>query len=217
MCIRDREMDQLTIRECAMLAGMVQKPYNTNPRLNIYQRTLTDAKREELEELYASGAITEAQYRYSLDNNNQMYVTDRRTNVVLLAMYEGGFITKDQYEAALQDTVTVLEESSNNQLYDCLLYTSRHTKQNQGPKPQPATAGLETTLLACMLKSQDALLAALSRMQALEIRFPTAALNQLAERLLAENPDPALLMGELTGETAALMSQACLLYTSRCV
>ena len=84
----------------------------------------------------------------------------------------------------------------------------RHTKQNQGPKPQPATAGLETTLLACMLKSQDALLAALSRMQALEIRFPTAALNQLAERLLAENPDPALLMGELTGETAALMSQA---------
>ena len=51
-------------------------------------------------------------------------------------------------------------------------------------------------------------MAALSRMQALEIRFPTAALNQLAERLLAENPDPALLMGELTGETAALMSQA---------
>ncbi len=44
-----KEMDQLTIRECAMLAGMVQKPYNTNPRLNIYQRTLTDAKREELE------------------------------------------------------------------------------------------------------------------------------------------------------------------------
>ena len=68
----------------------------------------------------------------------------------------------------------------------------RHTKQNQGPKPQPATAGLETTLLACMLKSQDALLAALSRMQALEIRFPTAALNQLAERLLAENPDPVV-------------------------
>ena len=71
-----------------------------------------------------------------------------------------------------------------------------------------STTGLMTTLLACMLKSQDALLAALSRMQALEIRFPTAALNQLAERLLAENPDPALLMGELTGETAALMSQA---------
>lgn len=84
----------------------------------------------------------------------------------------------------------------------------RHTKQNQAPRPQPPTAGLETTLLACMLKSQDALLSALSRMQALEIRFPTAALNQLAERLLAENPDPALLMGELPGETAALMSQA---------
>ena len=110
-----KEMKELTIRECAMLAGLVQKPYNTNPRLNIYKRTLTDAKRQELQELYDSGAITEAQYRYSLDNNNQMYVTDRRTNVVLLAMYEGGFITKEQYEAALNDTVTVIEESANNQ------------------------------------------------------------------------------------------------------
>ena len=113
-----KEMGELTIRECAMLAGLVQKPYTTNPRINTYQRTLTDSKREELEELYASGAITEAQYRYSLENNNQMYVTDRRTNVVLLAMYEGGFITKEQYESALNDTVTIIEESSNNQLYD---------------------------------------------------------------------------------------------------
>lgn len=113
-----KEMKELSIRECAMLAGLVQKPYNTNPRLNTYKRTLTDNKRTELKELYDSGAITEAQYRYSLDNNNQMYVTDRRTNVVLLAMYEGGFITKEQYESALNDTVSVIEESANNQLYD---------------------------------------------------------------------------------------------------
>lgn len=112
-----KEMKELTIRECAMLAGLVQKPYNTNPRLNTYKRNLNQAKRDELKELYDSGGITEAQYRYSLDNDNQMYVTDRRTNVVLLAMYEGGFITKEQYEAALGDTVTVIEESANNQPY----------------------------------------------------------------------------------------------------
>ena len=84
----------------------------------------------------------------------------------------------------------------------------RHTKQNPEPRPQPRTAGLETTLLACMLKSEDALLTALSRMQALEVSFPTAELNPLSERLLAERPDTSLLMGELSGETAALMSQA---------
>ncbi|MEA5060525.1 MAG: transglycosylase domain-containing protein [Candidatus Pelethousia sp.] len=113
-----KEMKELSIRECAMLAGLVQKPYNTNPRLNTYKRTLTDAKRTELKELYDSGGINEAQYRYSLDNDNQMYITDRRTNVVLLAMYEGGFITKEQYETALNDTVTIIEESANNQLYE---------------------------------------------------------------------------------------------------
>ena len=113
-----KEMQELTIRECAMLAGLVQKPYNTNPRLNTYKRTLTDSKREEMRELRDSGAITEAQYRYSLDNDCQMYVTDRRTNVVLLAMYEGGFITKEPYETALNDTVYIIEESANNQLYD---------------------------------------------------------------------------------------------------
>ena len=112
-----KEMKDLTIRECAMLAGLVQKPYNTNPRLNNYKRTLTEAKRAELQELYESGGITVAQYRYSLDNDNQMYVTDRRTNVVLLSMYEGGFITKEQYESALNDTVNIVEESANNQSY----------------------------------------------------------------------------------------------------
>ena len=47
-----KEMSELTIRECAMLAGMVQKPYYTNPRSNTYTRTLSDSARQELEELY---------------------------------------------------------------------------------------------------------------------------------------------------------------------
>ena len=113
-----KELSELTIRECAMLAGMVQKPHYTNPRSNIYSRTLTENAAAELQELYESGGITEAQYNYSLTNNNQMYVTERRTNVVLLAMYEGGFITREQYDTALNDTVTILEKSTSTELYD---------------------------------------------------------------------------------------------------
>ena len=113
-----KELSELSIRECAMLAGMVQKPHYTNPRSNIYSRTLTESAARELEELHESGGITDAQYNYSLSNNNQMYVTERRTNVVLLAMYEGGFITREQYETAMEDTVTVIETSTSTELYD---------------------------------------------------------------------------------------------------
>ena len=113
-----KEMSELTIRECAMLAGMVQKPYYTNPRSNTYSRTLSDSARQELEELHNSKSITDEQYNYSLENNNQMYVTDRRTNVVLLAMYEGGFITHEQYETALNEKVEIKEKSASTELYD---------------------------------------------------------------------------------------------------
>ena len=45
-----KELSELTIRECAMLAGMVQKPHYTNPRSNIYSRTLTENAAAELQE-----------------------------------------------------------------------------------------------------------------------------------------------------------------------
>ncbi|MBQ3131279.1 MAG: penicillin-binding protein, partial [Clostridia bacterium] len=113
-----KELSGLTIRECAMLAGMVQKPHYTNPRANIYSRTLTENAAAELQELHESGGITQEQYVYSLTNNNQMYVTERRTNVVLLAMYEGGFITREQYDNALNEKVTIIEKSTSTELYD---------------------------------------------------------------------------------------------------
>lgn len=86
---------------------------------------------------------------------------------------------------------------------------NRNTKQN---KPRISKEGgpgsLETMLLACMLKSEEALVAALGRMQELETAFPTEELNPLAERLLAERPGLSLLVGELPPETAALLSRA---------
>lgn len=85
---------------------------------------------------------------------------------------------------------------------------NRHTKQNKPVLQQGGGQSLETTLLACMLKSEEVLVAALGRMQELETAFPTAELNPLAERLLAEKPELRLLMGELPPETAALLSRA---------
>ena len=92
-----KEMSELTIRECAMLAGMVQKPNYTNPRANTYKR-------------------------FYEDGTNKMDITDARTDVVLKAMYEAEFITLDEYQNALNETVEILEVSSQKQLYDMAYY-----------------------------------------------------------------------------------------------
>lgn len=88
-----KELDQLTIRECAMLAGMVQKPNVTNPRANTYRR-------------------------FNEDGTNKMNVTNERTDVVLGKMYKNGLISLEEYEAALKENVHILEQSTQKQLYD---------------------------------------------------------------------------------------------------
>ena len=75
-----KDLSELTLRECACLAGLIQNPSRYNPRSNYYSRS--NPKR-----------------------------TDNRTNLVLYEMCENGFITKEQYEEAKKDTMTVLEES----------------------------------------------------------------------------------------------------------
>ena len=88
-----KEMRDLTIRECAMLAGMVQKPNVTNPRANMYRRFYEDGR-------------------------NKMDVTNERTDVVLDKMFKNGFITREEYEQALTEEVSILEVSAQKQLYD---------------------------------------------------------------------------------------------------
>ena len=78
-----KELKALTIRECAMLAGMVQKPYETDPRANTYKRSYEDGR-------------------------NKMDITDARTDVVIECMYKAGFITLEQKEKALSETVTIV-------------------------------------------------------------------------------------------------------------
>lgn len=82
-----KELNELTIRECAMLAGCIQKPYTFNPRKNMYQR-------------------------------DSMDLTNERTDTVLDRMYSAGFITYEQYQHALKDTVHIVEVSQKKQLYD---------------------------------------------------------------------------------------------------
>ena len=82
-----KELSELTIRECAMLAGLPQAPYRYDPRKNMYQR-------------------------------DKMEVTNERTNQVLARMYQAGFITKDQYQSALTETVSIIEVSEQKQMYD---------------------------------------------------------------------------------------------------
>lgn len=87
-----KELNELTLQECAMLAGITRNPWKYDPRKNIYERGP----------------------EYELE-------TCKRTNLVLHEMYENGFITLEQYEEAKFDTenlanntYTVLEKGTSN-------------------------------------------------------------------------------------------------------
>ena len=70
-----KELDELTLRECAMLAGMTNNPYYYNPRRNFYTRKGED--------------------------RDFPSVTNDRTDYVLECMFKNQFITAEQYNKAL--------------------------------------------------------------------------------------------------------------------
>lgn len=81
-----KELDQLTLRECAMLAGLTRSPNYYNPRSNFYTR--------------------------NTEGSNMPDITNNRTDYVLRQMRENGLITAQQYNAALdRSTASVLEKS----------------------------------------------------------------------------------------------------------
>ena len=81
-----RDPSELTLRECAMLAGLTNNPYYYNPRRNFYTR--------------------------QSDTTDYAKLTNDRTDYVLRCMYENEFITYAQYQAALDpSTANVLETS----------------------------------------------------------------------------------------------------------
>ena len=81
-----KELGELTLRECAMLAGMTRSPNYYNPRRNFYSR--------------------------NTPGSNTADITNNRTDYVLRQMREHGLISTQEYTAALdRSTATVLETS----------------------------------------------------------------------------------------------------------
>ena len=89
-----KELNELSIRECAMIAGLTQNPYRYNPRLNYYWE------------------------RYGRDEDAYEKYTVARTDTVLSRMYENGKITRDQYLSALDEQISIVEVSENAKMYD---------------------------------------------------------------------------------------------------
>ena len=93
-----KELNQLTLRECAMLAGMTRSPNYYNPRRNFYTKNTEGSKTAD--------------------------ITNNRTDYVLRQMRENGLISTQEYYAALDpSTAGVLETSpASTDLYDYTHY-----------------------------------------------------------------------------------------------
>ena len=91
-----KDLSQLTLRECATLAGMIRNPTRYNPRRCYYG----DSTYSTLEGL------------------------NTRTDYVLSEMLDQQMITQEEYEAALNETLTVLETSTatTDAMYDNAYY-----------------------------------------------------------------------------------------------
>lgn len=82
-----KELNELTLRESAILAAIARSPYLYNPRLNYY----------------------------SFDSPH--YIVDR-ANLVLMGMYEAGYISKGELDIALNEGDYIIEESEKQKMYD---------------------------------------------------------------------------------------------------
>ena len=92
-----KELKDLTLRECAMLAGLCTNPYYYNPRRNFYTR--------------------------KSETTDYAAVSNNRTDYALRMMYENQFITHEEYMAALDHgTAHVLETPQGGGMYDYVYY-----------------------------------------------------------------------------------------------
>lgn len=96
-----KELSELSIRECAMLAGMIKSPNTYDPRRNTYTRTYTTGEKA---------------------GQNKMDITNARTDTVIKRMYQAGFITYEQMQTALNDDVYIVEERQSSNVDDMLYF-----------------------------------------------------------------------------------------------
>ncbi|MDR0396193.1 MAG: transglycosylase domain-containing protein [Oscillospiraceae bacterium] len=94
-----KDLKDLTLRECAMLAGVTRNPYYYNPRRNFYTRNTGESQ--------SAG------------------ITNSRTDYVLRVMYENQFITQSEYQDALNTATASVERNapgSNEPIYKYTYY-----------------------------------------------------------------------------------------------
>ncbi len=100
-----KELSELTVRECAMLAGLTQAPYRYDPRRNMYQRDkmeVTDERTNQvLSRMYQAGFITKDQYNTALTEQVQIIEVSQQKQ-----MYDMAYFV----EYAISDVVTHLLE-----------------------------------------------------------------------------------------------------------
>ena len=100
-----KELSELTVRECAMLAGLTQAPYRYDPRRNMYQRDkmeVTDERTNQvLSRMYQAGFITKEQYNTALTEQVQIIEVSEQKQ-----MYDMAYFV----EYAISDVVTHLLE-----------------------------------------------------------------------------------------------------------
>lgn len=106
-----KELNQLTLRECAMLAGTARSPYYYNARRNIYLRetpkVANDRADYALHQMYENQFITYEQYMAALDQSTM--------TVLPQAPNSGGAMYEYPYyvEYAVQDVIDELLEMNN--------------------------------------------------------------------------------------------------------
>ncbi|MGI6664049.1 MAG: transglycosylase domain-containing protein [Christensenellaceae bacterium] len=92
------DLSTLTLRECACLAGITQNPWYYNPRLVYYNQT------EDLQK-----------------KQTRIEAFEKRIDHVLYRMYVAGYISQEEYDYALQDTLRIEEKS-----YSAVVYPMPH-------------------------------------------------------------------------------------------
>ena len=82
------DMNDLTLKEIAVLAGLVRNPASYNPRRNYH------------------------------GSEDRRHITENRAELVLKAMLENDYITEQEYEAAKNEELHVVKDATRLKLYD---------------------------------------------------------------------------------------------------
>ena len=105
-----KELGQLTLRECAMLARIIRNPYRYNPRLNYYKRNTPEVIDSQtnyvLEQMLYYGLITESECAQAKAEHVMVLET---STAAADAMYDNAYYV----EYAIYDVVTKMLRTEN--------------------------------------------------------------------------------------------------------